>query len=476
MKHRAIVWFRNDLRIHDNEALSEAINRAEEIIPVYVFDDRVFMGKTSNGFRKTERFRARFIIESVADLRSNLQSRGAQLIVRVGKPEDIIFDLAQKYKSSWVYCNRERTYEEVNVQNKLEKKLWTVGQELRFVRGKMLVHTADLPFPVSQVPDTFTAFRKEIEGHVEIRKPIEIPERIACQIFDEDLGEIPSLHDLDYMDIDDQHIENKNFKGGESYGLRQLKYYLHESHLIKEYKELRNNLLGWGYSSKLSPWLATGCLSPKQVYAELKSYENTHGSNESTYWLFFELLWRDYFRFIGKKYGNRIFSKNGIRQKHVETGNDEYQFESWKNGQTGVPVIDACMRQLNQTGFISNRGRQWVASFFTKDLKLDWLKGAEYLESMLIDYDPCSNYGNWMYIAGIGNDPREDRYFNILSQARRYDPQGEFVKYWLPELKNVPSQLVHQTYLMSLNEQAEWGVIIGKDYPDIIINPKKWAH
>ena len=191
------------------------------------------MGKTSNGFRKTERFRARFIIESVADLRSNLQSRGAQLIVRVGKPEDIIFDLAQKYKSSWVYCNRERNYEEVNVQNKLEKKLWTVGQELRFVRGKMLVHTADLPFPVSQVPDTFTAFRKEIEGHVEIRKPIEIPERIACQIFDEDLGEIPSLHDLDYMDIDDQHIENKNFKGGESYGLRQLKYYLHDSHLIK---------------------------------------------------------------------------------------------------------------------------------------------------------------------------------------------------------------------------------------------------
>lgn len=476
MKHRAIVWFRNDLRLHDNEALTEALNRAEEVIPVYVFDDRNFSEKTTHGFRKTEKFRARFIIESVTDLRNNLKSRGANLIVRVGKPEEIVFELASKYKTSWVYCNRERTHEEVKVQNLLEKKLWTIGQELRFVRGKMLIHTADLPFPVSQVPDTFTAFRKEIEGHVDIRKPIPSPTFISCQIPKDDLGEIPDLQDLNYSPIDDKHIENKNFRGGETHSLQQLEFYLHNSHLIKRYKELRNNLLGWDYSSKLSPWLALGCVSPKQVYTELKTYESIHGANESTYWLYFELLWRDYFRFVGKKYGNKIFSQKGIRDIYITAHKDTDLFDLWKTGRTGVPVIDACMKQLNQTGFISNRGRQWVASFLTKDLKLDWMMGAEYLESMLIDYDPCSNYGNWLYIAGIGNDPREDRYFNILSQARKYDPQGEFVKYWIPELKNIPSSMIHQPYNLSLNEQAEYGVFTGKSYPDIIINPKKWAY
>ena len=138
MENRAIVWFRNDLRIHDNEALTEAINKKVQIIPVYVFDERIFKGKTSYGFDKIQSFRTQFIIESVEDLRKNLRIRGADLLVRMGKPEEIIFELAKTLKTQWVYCNRERTYEEVMVQDKLEHKLWTIGQEIRYTRGKML--------------------------------------------------------------------------------------------------------------------------------------------------------------------------------------------------------------------------------------------------------------------------------------------------------------------------------------------------
>jgi deoxyribodipyrimidine photo-lyase len=156
--------------------------------------------------------------------------------------------------------------------------------------------------------------------------------------------------------------------------------------------------------------------------------------NESTYWLIFELIWRDYFRMITKKYGNRIFKAGGIKNKILQLRQDPDIFKRWTEGQTGIPFIDANMRELKQTGFMSNRGRQNVASFLVKDLKIDWRMGASYFEYTLIDYDVHNNWGNWNYVAGVGNDPREDRYFNTQLQAQRYDPSGKYVKRWLPEL------------------------------------------
>jgi deoxyribodipyrimidine photo-lyase len=153
---------------------------------------------------------------------------------------------------------------------------------------------------------------------------------------------------------------------------------------------------------------------------------------------------------------------------------DKVNFDKWVKGETGVPFIDANMRELQQTGFMSNRGRQNVASFLTKDLGIDWTWGAAYFESQLIDYDVCSNWGNWNYLAGVGNDPREDRYFNIGRQADMYDKQGEYVKLWLPELAKVPAEKVHFVGLLSNEEQNKYGVTLGKDYPKPIVNVNKW--
>lgn len=472
----AIVWFRNDLRIHDNEALHDALEAAKNVIPVYIFDPRVFLGETKFGFPKVGKFRAKFIIESVLDLKKNLQQLGTDLYIRIGNPEDEILELATNVKSNWVFCNRERTQEEVDVQDAMEHNLWAVGQEIRYSRGKMLYYTSDLPFPVTHTPDVFTQFRKEVEKYIPVRAPIESPTKIEkFEGVTLDFGHVPTMTDLGHEDFGENSESGFTWKGGESEAVRQLHYYLWESDLIANYKETRNDLMGRDFSSKFSPWLAQGCLSPKLIYSEIKKYEETRTKNKSTYWLFFELMWRDFFRLSAKKYGNDIFKIGGIKQEIPATAIvDKKLFKNWAEAKTGIPFIDANMKELNATGFMSNRGRQNVASFLVNDLKLNWLMGAEYFESLLIDYDPCSNYGNWNYIAGVGSDPRDDRYFNIISQAKRYDPKGEYVKYWIPEIKDVPETCVHTVDRLSEEELKGYNITLGENYPETVFSTSNW--
>ena len=469
MLKRSIVWFRNDLRLHDNEALLDAIKHNEEIIPVYVIDPRIFRSKTKYGFNKTDKFRSLFLLESIRDLRNSLQNIGSNLYVFEGYPEEIISTLAWDNKTSYVYCNRERTDEEVKVQDALERKLWTMGQEMRFYRGKMLYYTADLPFPITQCPDQFTAFRKEVEKFVKIREPLSTPEKVLNPLSVEiDEGAIPSIEQIGY----DRFEVEKGIalKGGETASMELLKNYVWETGNIKDYKERRNELLGMSFSSKLSAYLSAGCISPKMIYKEVQEYKSQNGDHESAYSLIFELFWRDFFRFMGKKHGNKIFQLHGFNgQNNTASDEDLLLFDKWKNGMTGIPFVDANMRELNATGFMSNRGRQNVASFLVKDLKLNWLLGAEYFESLLIDYDPCSNYGNWNYIAGVGSDPRPDRYFNISAQARKYDSKAEYMLYWLPELKDMD-----QDYLFNPYAHPELKEALPASYPAPCISHISW--
>jgi deoxyribodipyrimidine photo-lyase len=426
---RSIVWFKTDLRLHDNETLIKAISQSDEIIPVYCFDDSQFE-TTEFGFKKTGNFRAQFLFESLIDLDKNLRSIGSGLLILKGKPEIEIPKIVQEYKVSKVFAKREVSYEEKQKEARVQEELFKLKCELNTFSTSTLYHAEDLPFSIKDIPDVFTNFRKKTEKDSFIRVSFEEPKELKSP-------EIQSLKlpTLEELGLDFQPIDSRTvlpFKGGETDAIARLNHYFFETKCISEYKETRNGLVGADYSSKFSAWLALGCISPRFIHDELKKYEKQFGANESTYWLVFELLWRDYFRFMMKKYNAKFFQQAGIQNKGISINkHNTSQLQEWIDGETGVDFVDANMIELKLTGFMSNRGRQNVASYLCNDLKLDWRYGAAYFEQQLIDYDVCSNWGNWAYLAGVGNDPRGNRYFNIEKQASDYDKDKKYRNLWL---------------------------------------------
>ncbi len=423
-----LVWFKSDLRLADNETWYRACQDGDFVIPVFIFDPRQFHPHPL-GFNRVGAFRAQFLIESVLALKQNLASQGSELIVRIGEPEFIINQMASDYKVSDVYTAREIVNDEVFIMNKIEHRLNQLSVSLKQYWTSTMIHYEDIPWPIQRLPDMFTQFRKEVESESAVRAAFPIPE--IKPLPEIDPGVIPALEDLGLTQIARDNRSVIDYGGGEEKAWWRLNDYIWKKDLLQHYKETRNGLIGTDYSSKLSLALAHGCISSKSVYHEVKKYETERLKNDSTYWLIFELLWRDYFRFVAKKYGTRIFHESGIRNKKVQWKNDMEAFEKWRLGETGVRFVDANMKELLHTGYMSNRGRQNVASYLTKDLGINWTFGAAWFESQLIDYDPSSNWLNWAYVSGVGNDPRQDRYFNIESQVKRYDPKGDYMKRWL---------------------------------------------
>lgn len=462
-QNTAIVWFRNDQRLHDHEALSRALEQAGEIIPVYCVDPRHFE-ETPYGFPKTGPFRAKFLSESLTELRSRLQEKGSDLLILHGKPETEIADLADRTGAFRVFAHKEVAEEELQVEEALEKKLFESGKSLELFWGATLYHIEDLPMPVGSLPDIFTKFRKQMEKFAEIRELFPTPQHIDSPELD-DWGDIPQPESLGLEVPEPDPRIVWPFTGGEISGITRLQHYFWEEDRLRVYKETRNGLLGADYSSKFSPWLAFGNLSPRYIESEVRKYESLRIANSSTYWMIFELIWRDYFRFVNHKFGNTIFHRGGIKQASHRGITNQKLFLAWQEGRTGVPFVDANMRELLLTGFMSNRGRQNVASFLVKDLGLDWRMGAEWFESQLIDYDVSSNWGNWNYVAGIGNDPRENRYFNVMSQSRRYDSKGEYIRTWVEEIATLPSEMIHEPWHHAPNRLAAFSVRLGHQYP-----------
>lgn len=429
---KALVWFRNDLRIQDNTVLTEAIEKNTEVYCLYCYDESHFQDH-SLGFPRTDSFRSKFLIEAVYDINSQLKERGSQLITRKGDPAKIVAEVAEDLKVNRVYASKEVGFEETKLASQIEVKLWSLKIELILLWQTTLYHISDLPWPIKKLPDNFTPFRKAIEKEATIKPATHVatttfsPAVVFSQNIEstEDLGLKTVLHDSRAA---------INFHGGESHALAHLKEYIWNSNHISHYKETRNQLIGAQYSSKLSAWLAHGCISPRTIYSEIIKYENQVMKNESTYWLIFELLWRDYFKFVMTKYPSALFKKDGIKKHKRVMSDDMDAFSLWKDGKTGNDFIDANMTELNATGFMSNRGRQNVASYLINDLKVNWTWGASYFESKLIDYDVASNWGNWAYLAGVGNDPRSERYFDTNHQASRYDSLKKYRKLWLEKV------------------------------------------
>lgn len=423
----ALVWFRNNLRIHDNLALAKAIAHHEKIIAVFCFDVKNFE-KDEFGFKKTAKFRAQFLIETVQNLQKNLDYLNISLFTYLESPENKIPLLCQYFFVNTIYTQKEWTTEEINT-NKLVQK--SIAKEVQFIESydQFLYHPNHVSKNFNNIPIVFTPFRKKVEKYVSINKEINCKKATSANKL-ENNTKIPSLNDLGFSDFKTHHNSAFPFIGGETEALNRLHYYLFESKKVSYYKQTRNGLIGEDYSTKFSPWLANGSISAKTIYWKIKEYETNFGANQSTYWVIFELIWRDFFKYISLKYPAKIFKIGGILDRKYHWNADKEIIQNWIDGKTKDDFVNANMIELKETGWMSNRGRQNVASYFAKELLQDWRIGAAYFESLLLDYDVHSNYGNWMYVAGVGNDPR-DRKFNTQLQAERYDSNHKFRKTWL---------------------------------------------
>ena len=428
-KKTALVWFKTNLRLRDNECLFAAMAENDQVIPFYCFDDQL-LKTTRFGFKKAGNFRLKFLKESLQQLDVDLRKAGSGLVLLKGIPEKEILRLAEEYGAQRIYAEKEVAPEELRLAEKVEAELKTRQCALFKFECRNLFHSADLPFAIKELPDIFTDFRKKTEKLVAVRQVFPRPAVIASPIIPP--LNISLLNELISTNIPVDRLAAIQFKGGAEAAHQRLHYYFYQTKALSTYKETRNGMVGEGYSSKFSAWLALGCISAKEIYEQVKAYEAQYGANDSTYWLVFELLWRDYFGFCMEKSPRRYFLRSGYQQS-FDADKEKFNtvLNKWINGQTGVPFIDANMMELKLTGFMSNRGRQNVASYLCNDLQVDWRYGAAYFEQQLVDYDVCNNWGNWAYLAGVGNDPRANRYFNIARQAAVYDTDGRFQQLWL---------------------------------------------
>ncbi|MBC7537482.1 MAG: deoxyribodipyrimidine photo-lyase [Bacteriovorax sp.] len=383
------------MRIHDNLALNAFLQKSSFGIVIWC---------PTKSYEEANHFRKKFIDDNLESFSKNLFKLGHVLIKGTSHFSLELVEILKAQQIKSLFFTLEYAYDECFEEKVVSNLCENFGIEfISFDQGAM-ISIENLPFEIIELPFIFSDFRKKIELQININHT----QNLAIDF------------ELD-VSLD-----------GEAKALQRLREFIWETPSLANYKNTRNGLMNFNDSSKFSPWLSVGALSPRKIYEELKRYETEVQANESTYWLFFELLWRDYFKFLSKKFGNHFFTLAGlpgVKTIHHPVVLDLKLFQSWCNGETEEPFVNANMKELNNTGFMSNRGRQNVASFLVHQLHLPWTWGASYFEKQLIDYDPDVNWGNWLYFSGRGTDPRA-RLFNIKKQATDYDPLGEYQAKW----------------------------------------------
>ena len=413
----AIYCFRNDLRLEDNPTLLLACKSVDFLLPIYIHEERL-EEETRWGFSRVGQHRKAFLQESLKDLRAQLRQLGSDLFELAGDSSEVFTSLRNEFGISQVYC------EQIEAPEELEQieVLRNIGFDVKCLWQSSMIDPQSLPFKLEQMPDVFTQFRQQIEKQkLRFANPVKAPTKIPpLPIGTEAIGQATCSNAL---------LSKKSFLGGESRALLHIQQYF-DRRLPNTYKQTRNQLIGMDHSSKFSPWLSLGCSSARSIAKILTEYELQYGENDGTYWLWFELLWRDYFHFLHFKYGNKLYQSSGLsnepKNSFIET-----KFKQWISGNTGESLIDAGMHELQETGYLSNRMRQIVASYWIYNMKGDWQAGAAWFESQLVDYDVYSNQGNWLYIAGKGTDPRGGRPMNLAKQTQDHDPDGLYRKIWL---------------------------------------------
>ncbi len=449
-----IVWYRNDLRIHDHPALATAHHDADTVVPVFILNDHLLKGGHASSNRN------RFLLESLADLKQSLQARGADLVIRRGDAGQELQQLAKETGAEAVYYTADFSGYAIKRDKIVKAALATSSVEFRSFPGRLAVSSLDKLHTKAGTPHkVFTPFWKNWQqiGRREIAitpRQLNLPKDIA-------LGNLPKPETMTKA----SELSPNALPGGETTGRARLQDWL--EHGIADYHQ-GNNDMAADATSRLSSYLHFGCLSAREIETLLPDIAGARAWHR-------QLAWREFYHYIIFKYPDNTTLEFQERYRGLQWGSDPKLLRAWQSGQTGYPAVDAAMRQLKSEGWMHNRARLIVGSFLTKDLWLDWRSGERHFMQWLIDGDQANNNGNWQWIASVGVDPAPvyRRLYNPTSQQTKFDPSGAYVRRYVPELQNVPDTYLAEPWTMPEDLQYEVGCVIGTDYPERVVDHKQ---
>jgi deoxyribodipyrimidine photo-lyase len=450
----ALVWFRRDLRVHDHPALRAALERHERVVPVFCLDDRLLHGRHRSGPR------TQFLLECLHDLDAALRERGGRLVIRHGPPERELAELAREVGASELhhtydvspYARRRgrlmaEAMSEACVRVEVHPGL-TAADDVRTIRtGQGRPYSVFTPFY-----RTWLAERRR--AILQAPRRVSLPAAIG-------VGRIPSLASLELS----QEV-TAPARGGETEARKLLARFVRSP--VEHYAET-HDALGREGTSRLSPYLRFGCISPRALEERLGAGEGAQAFRR-------QLCWRDFYHHVLYHFPTNAHQEFQERYRGtLDWRQDDAGVQAWRDGRTGFPLVDAGMRQLRREGWMHNRARLVVGSFLTKDLGIDWRRGEDWFMRLLLDGDQANNNGNWQWIASVGTDPQPvfRRIYNPALHMERFDPEGRYVREYVPELRNVPGKHLREPWQMPEATQREVGCVIGRDYPAPILDRRR---
>ena len=450
-----LAWFRRDLRLRDHPALRAALDRHDRVIPVFCFDDRLLHGRHASGPR------TQFLLECLAELDDELRERGSGLVVRHGPPERELAELARDVSAEAIHFTADVSPFARRRGERTRRALADIGAEAVGHPGLNAVdEIAEVRTQQGRPYTVFSPFHRnwlDQERRPVLNAPAELPPLPSSLA----KGRLPSLASLGL----EQEVSDPA-PGGESAATRTLARFL--DGMIDEYTD-NHDALGRDRTSRLSPYLHFGCLSVRQIEDRLPGGKGAEAFHR-------QLCWRDFHHHVLLHFPRNAKSEFQDRYRgRIRWSYAKRPFEAWCEGRTGYPLVDAGMRQLRREGWMHNRARLVVGSFLTKDLGIDWRWGERWFMRLLIDGDEANNNGNWQWIASVGTDPQPPyrRIYNPALHMERYDPNGDYVRRYVPELRDVPDDFLREPWTMPAEVQRDSGCVIGTDYPEPIVDHRE---
>ncbi len=466
---KGVVWLRRDLRLHDQPALTAAWADCDEVIPLFVFDDPLLRSRQFGSSCVT------FMVSCLVELTGALAERGLSLQWRRGNQIEEVLRFVKDVKADVIYWNRDYEPAAIQRDRKVQQALMAQGVVVRTFKDHVIFEAEEIRGSTGDPLQRYSAYRARWWAKWHAATPPLLPSPLRQR--NRRAGTVsprvalPTVEDLGYQTVP------LSIKPGEKEALRRLRLFLNGP--VHRYVEGRN-LPAIDGTSKLSPQFRFGTLSVRTaVYAALGTLATgSPVSRRDVLTWIDELIWREFFQQILSAFprvaSGPFRSKDGLPPSRPAGAEWNRLHAAWCEGRTGYPLVDAGMRQLNQTGWMHNRVRMVVASFLIKDLRIEWQSGERYFMQQLVDADLAANNGNWQWASATGTDSMPGyRIFNPLLQSRKFDPDGAYIRQYVPELAAVPTDRIHAPHLMTLDEQALAGCRIGRDYPSPIVDHRQ---